>query len=167
MMMGRPSHWRIGEDYIEWVERAVETPKIWDLLVELSPSAQYQDAYEAEVEFATPNADLTERGALLLRAHREEGGAIFVSLFAGNTVLRRAHIGGSHQEPSGGPLIEGPHIHFPTNVFPNIGRRHHRSRVYPWSVLPSTPLREAIALFAREVNIIGEPQEQKRLLGGA
>jgi hypothetical protein len=161
--MGLPSHWRQGEGYVEWVEQAVAALKVWELLVELPPSSQHQDAYEAEVEFATPNPDLAGRGPLLLRAHGEEGGAIFISLFAGNTVLRRAHIGGSHQEPGGGPLIAGPHIHFPTNVFPNIGSRHHRSRVDPWSVPPTTSLREAIALFAREVNIIGEPQERRRL----
>jgi hypothetical protein len=165
--MTPPSHWRIGEEYIEWVERVVDAPKIWDLLVELPPSPQHQDAYEAEVEFSTPTPDLTERGLLLMRAHREEGGAIFITLFAGNTVLRRAHIGGSHQEPDAGPLIPGPHIHYPTTVFQNIGSRHARSRAYPWSTPPFTSLREAIGLFAREVGIIGDPQEHTRLTGGA
>lgn len=161
-----PSHWRLGEQYISWVERAVQTEKVWDLLVELPPSSQHLDAYEAEVEFVATDTELTRRGSLLLRANQEPGGAIFVTLYLGTTVLRRAHIGGNHQEPDGGPLIEGPHIHDLTSVFHSIGSRRARSRAYPWAVPAVVSLRRAIEFFVREVNIVGQPQEQTRLLGG-
>ena len=160
-------NWRPGEQYIQWVESAVDASKIWDLLVQLPPSSDHLDGYESEVEFAMLNAEIGRRGRLMLRGHKEIGGAIFVTLFLGNTVLRRAHIGGNHQEPDGGTLIEGPHIHYPTNIFSNIGSRRARSRAYQWSVPNDVSLRHAITLFALEVNIVGQPQEQKRLLGGS
>ena len=162
-----PAAWRPGEGLIPLVENAVAAPKVWDLLVELPPSTAYLDGYEAEVEFANVDDDISRDLPLLLRGHEEVGGAIFVSLYFGNTVLRRAHIGGNHREPDGGTLIEGPHIHYPTNVFPQIGSRRARSRANLWLIPNAISLRQAIRLFAGEVNIIGQPQEQTRLRGGS
>jgi hypothetical protein len=163
----RTPHWRSGEQYIPWLEKAVEAVKTWRLLVELPPSTEHSDAYEADVEFVGDDPELARHESVLLRGHQEAGGQIFVTLFLGTTVLRRGHIGGNHQEPDGGQLIDGPHIHYPTSVFSNIGSRRARSRAYRWSVPDDVSLRQAIMLFAAEVNIFGQPEEQTRLLGGS
>ena len=164
--MSFPSHWRKGEKYVDWVEMAVSAPKVWDLLKELTPSPQYVDAFEAEVEFVTRSPELSARGELFLKGHQEESGSIFVFLYMGSSVLRYGHVGDSHLEPDAGPLIEGPHMHYPTSMFANIGSRGARSRAAPWRVSPTTSLRTAIEGFAKAVNILGRPQEQQRLHGG-
>ena len=162
-----PRHWRDGETYVDWVEKAVSAPKVWDLLEELSPSPRFKDAFEAEVEFVTRLPEFSTRGDLLLRGHQEESGSILVFLYMGTSVLRYGHVGDNHQDPDAGPLIEGPHMHYPTSVFTNIGSRGPRSRALPWRVSPTISLRGAIERFAKDVNIIGTPQEQRRLPGGS
>ena len=164
--MALPRHWRDGETYVDWVKKAVFAPKVWDFLKELTPSPQYVDAFEAEVGFVTRSSELSARGELFLRGHQEESGSILVFLYMGSSVLRYGHVGDSHLEPDAGPLIEGPHMHYRTTKFPNIGSRRARSRASVWNISSSVTLREAIRIFARNVNIIGTPQEQQRLHGG-
>ena len=77
--------------------------------------------------------------------------------------MRRGHIDGGHQEPDGGPVTFGPHIHFPTTVFREIGNQG-RSRTYSWSISPGVSLRKAVSSFAQELNIRGEPDEKPLLV---
>ena len=165
--MALPLHWRDGETYVDWVEKAVSAPKVWNLLEELTPSPQYGDAFEAELGFVIRSPELSARGELFLKGHQEESGSILVFLYLGSAVLRYGHVGNTHHEPDAGPLIQGPHMHYPTTMFPNIGSRRARSRASVWNISSSVTLREAIRIFARNVNIIGTPQEQRRLLGGS
>lgn len=78
-------------------------------------------------------------------------------------MIRRGHIDGGHQEPDAGPFIEGPHIHYPTSVFSDIGNRG-RSRVYAWSINRDVSLKEVVMRFVRDLNISGQPEEQPLLL---
>lgn len=159
-------HWRPDETTVSWVEQSVRVPKYWTMLEELPPSTAHVDAYEAEVAFIGRYRDLERHGDLFLRGHQEEGGTIIISFLLGATVLRRAHIGGGHQDPDAGPYIPGPHIHFPTTAFPIISGRRARSRVHPWSVPDMISLREAVFQFAAYLNILGVPAERQRLIGG-
>ena len=156
--------WRPGETGIDWIEQAFDASKSWQLLQALKPSYDYRQAYEAEVFFVPTRAELEARGSLWLRAHEEEGNNQFVSLYLGTMVVRRAHIGRGHQDPEGGQFIAGPHVHFPTTAFPNIGGKGARSRAYEWrDASPTLRLREVIRLFCLHMNIVGEPSEQQRL----
>ena len=78
---------------------------------------------EAQVHFITPDRQLQKREPLWIRAHQEESGVRIITLTSdgGNQTLRRGHIGGGHQCPDGGPFLAGPHIHYPTNVYQEIG----------------------------------------------
>ncbi len=164
-MLTKQAHWRVGERSIDWIEQAVDRPKSWTLLTELPPSSNHVTAFEAEVRFVTPSP-LEERGTMWLRSHEEQNGQLIVNLWQGNTVLRRAHIGANHKEPEDGPLISGPHVHFPTSAFPNISSRGSRSRAYRWDVEASLSLRLIVQLFVLHVNISSIPSEQQRLSEG-
>ena len=163
-MMEPESHWRPDETLIDWVEEALRWPKVWELLEELPPSIQHNSAYEAELHFVPQRPDLSRRGPLWIRGRQEHGGTIFINIWLGGSVLRRAHIGNIHQDPGAGPIIRGPHIHFPTTAFSNIGTRGTRSRAYEWNVSSSLSLRDAVQSFSQHVYIIGEPDEQRRLM---
>ena len=159
-------HWRAGEEPIRWVEDVCATPKVWGLLSSLPPSSRYVDGLEAQIHLVTLDRSLRRREPLWLRAHREEGHVIIVSLFAegGRQTLRRGHIGGGHQEPDGGPFAAGPHVHFPTSVFREI-ENQGRSRTYPWPISPSVSLRQAVLSFAHDMNVRDDPEERPLLLG--
>ena len=158
-------HWRKGEKLISSIEELCSAPKVWKLLEALKPSSDYVEAWEAQVYIATENRRLRNKEPLWFRAHREASGTCILTLAAegGRHVLRRGHIDGGHQEPDGGPYIEGPHIHFPTTVFRDIGSRG-RSRVYPWSIDPGVSLKEAIISFAYTLNIRGNPEQRPLLI---
>ena len=164
-MIGPSDHWRQGERPIAWVEAAVSTTKRWGLMQELPPSRSHVTAFEADVSFVYPS-HLNTRGALWLRAHEELDGQVLINLWLGNIVLRRAHIGANHQDPDNGPLVSGPHIHFPTSAFPNIAGRGSRSRAYCWDVDMTLSIRETIDLFALHTNIVFSHTEQQRLTEG-
>lgn len=166
-LIQRLPHWRAREQPIRWVEHVCDAPKAWGLLVALPPKAAHLEEWEAQIHLLTQDQRLRQWEPLWLRAHREESGAMIVSLFAqgGAQVLRRGHIGGGHQEPDAGPFLEGPHIHFPTTVFREVGSRGGRSRVYPWRVDHGVSLREAITSFADALGIMGQPEERPPLFG--
>jgi hypothetical protein len=147
-----PDYWREGESLIDWVEEVFNATKVCGFLEELPPSPGYERAYEAEICFLPERSDLSGRGHLWLRAHQEIGGVIIVTLFLGRMVIRRAHIGGGYQEPTGGPFIEGPHIHYSTAVFSDISGRG-RSRSYEWDVPHSMSLHATIEMFLQHMNI--------------
>jgi hypothetical protein len=161
---GRESHWRDGERLIRWVEELCSTPKVWGFLKALAPSSRYVEAWEGQVHIVTQNQRLRRREPLWLRGHREESGVKIITLAAegGRQVLRRGHVDGGHQEPDGGPFISGPHIHFPTSVFGEIGNRG-RSRVYPWSIDHRVPLKDAMLCFASHIAVVGVPDGQAPL----
>ena len=94
-----------------------------------------------------------------MEAHQEKDLQIIIRLWQGNKLLRRGHIGKGNQEPDGGPVSSGPHIHFPTTVFRDIDGRRARTRVYDWSVPEGVSLIGAIPLFALEINLTAEPPE--------
>lgn len=165
-MVQRQDHWRAGEGPQPLVERAVAAEKGWGVLHQLPPSTELADAYEAELHLGEPDTELERMGSFFLQAHQEHNGAIFIRLWHGERLLRRAHIGGGHQEPDHGPYFPGPHIHFPTTVFRVIDSRRAGTRVYDWSVPESISLRDAITGFAVEIDLVGEPVERKKLSGG-
>ena len=107
----------------------------------------------------SPMRKLKGKGPLFLRAHQESEGPIIVRLLQDGKPLRRAHIGGVHQEPDRGPVFYGPHIHFPTTVFRVIEGRRSRTRIYNWDVPEGISLWDAIMAFAAEINLVGEPAE--------
>ena len=163
----RQSHWRDGEEPIAAVERAVAAEKRWGSLRQLPPSSQFDDAYEAELNFSAPDVEEEREGPLALHAHRESKGVTIIRLTLGGVLLRRAHIGGVHQEPDEGPVYYGPHIHFPTTGFGVIAGRRARSRIYGWDVPETISLWDAVAAFATQINLVGDPVElQRRLTGG-
>lgn len=159
--MNRRGHWRRGERLIEWVEESVRLSKEWRSLEESPPPSGCVAAFESELAFME-RTPLSARGDLRLRGHEELDGQVIINLWQGNVVLRRAHLGANHREPNAGPLIRGPHVHFPTSAFSNISGRG-RSRAYEWEVDTMLPLREVARLFARHVNIVENPDIQKRL----
>ena len=161
--MQQQPHWRPGERPIESIEQAVAWAKAWVYLQEQPPSRFYVSALEVELVFILPDQRLASAGTLWLRGHEEQDGQIFVSLWLGSAVIRRAHLNANHREPDAGPITHGTHIHFPTSVFREIGRRG-RSRAYPWDVPDATSLRDAVRLFAQHLNVISSPDEQRRLL---
>lgn len=160
---GPKPHWRRGERLIGWMEELYSARKFWRILNALAPSSRYEEGWEAEVYVITQS--LQRREPLWLRGHREESGDKIITLSAagGTYFIRRGHIGRGHQEPDGGPFYEGPHVHFPTSVFREIGNRG-RSRVYSWPIDPSVSLEEAIFCFVDHLNIEGEPSVQRSLL---
>ena len=162
---GPRPYWRDGEQLIRWVEEVCEAPKIWYLLEALGPSSQYVEAWEAQVHIISTSRQLQRREPLWLRGHREESGSCIISLSAegGRQVLRRGHIDGGHQEPDAGPFVDGPHVHYPTSVFREIGNRG-RSRSYQWSIDPEVSLKEAIICFSRALNITRQLGERPLLL---
>ena len=162
---GPRPHWRDGERLIKWVEDVCRAPKTWFLLVALDPSSQFVEAWEAQIHIVSNDRQLRRREPLWLRGHREESGTSIITLFAegGRQVLRRGHIDGGHQEPDAGPFILGPHVHYPTSIFREIGSRG-RSRVHAWSVRRDVPLKEAMKNLAQALNITGQPEEQPLLL---
>ena len=165
-MVQRQNHWRSGEETQTAVERAVAAEKRWGVLHQLPSSTEFADAYESELRLAEPNDEIEREGSFLVRAYQELRGAIIIRLWHGDRLLRRAHIGGPHQEPDNGPLFSGPHIHFPTTVFSVIDSRSARTRVYNWNVPESISLRDAVTVFAAEINLVGDPVEQQRRLSG-
>ena len=74
---------------------------------------------------------------------------------------RKTELGANRREPNAGHLIRGPHVHFPTSAFSNISGRG-RSRAYAWEVDTMLPLNEVARLFARHVNIVGNPDILER-----
>ena len=165
---GREPHWRDGEKLIEWVEEVCRAPMVWQSLRALKPSSRYVEAWDAQVYLITHDRQLQKREPLWLRAHQEESGVRIIKLTSngGNQTLRRGHIGGSHQCPDGGPFLAGPHIHYPTTIYQEIGGRG-RSRACPWSVDEGVSLREAIRYFVNKMGIGGLPDEQALLLEGS
>ena len=159
--MNRRGHWRRGERLIERVEESVRLPKEWRSLEELPPPSGCVAAFESELAFIE-RTPLSARGDLTLRGHEEFDGQVIINLWQGNVVLRRAHLGANHREPNAGPLIRGPHVHFPTSAFSNISGRG-RSRAYEWEVDTMLQLKEVARLFARHVNIVENLDIQKRL----
>ena len=146
------------------MERAVAARKAWGVVHQLPPSSYFVDAYEAGLFFVDDLEDVQSNGPLLLRAHEEIKGTIIIRLTQGDLLLRRAHIGGIHQEPDDGPVFYGPHVHFPTTVFGSIEGRRARSRIYGWDVPESIPLWDAVMAFADEINLVGYPTVQQRRL---
>ena len=155
-MVEREAHWREGEEPRENLEQVVAAEKGWMSLRRVPSGPGQMDAYTGDLRLAVPDPRLEALGPLTMSAYREERGHILIWLRAGNTALRRAHIGSGHGEPDSGPYFLGPHIHFPTTVFREIGG-NARTRVYAWNVSESVSLREAISLFASEINLSGEP----------
>ena len=147
------------------MEDVCRAPKTWYLLEALSPSNQYVEAWEAQVHIISTSQQLLRREPLWLRGHREESGTRIITLYAegGRQILRRGHIDGGHQEPDAGPFVHGPHIHYPTSVFREIGGRG-RSRSYQWSINPDVSLKDAITCFSRALNITRQLGERPLLL---
>ena len=162
----RQSHWRDGEEPIAAVEWAVAAKKEWGMLHQLPPSSEFVDAYDAELQLSEADAELEAGGSFLLKGHLERDGTIIIGLWYGETLLRRAHIGGVHQEPDNGPVYYVPHVHFPTTVFRVIEGRRARSRIYSRSVPDFSSLWDAMRAFAAEINLTGDPTEQQRRLPG-
>ena len=156
-MAERQFHWREGENLRGEIEELVETPKIWGSLSRVPPGPGQAEAYRGDLRLAVPNNRLEARGPLSIHAYREANSQVLIWLWAGNVALRRAHIGAGHGEPDRGPYFPGPHIHFPTTVFREIGGSA-RTRVYSWKVPETVTLREAISLFALEINLADEPE---------
>ena len=161
-------HWRDGERLIAWVESVCRVPKVWQSLRAIRPSSAYLEAWEAQVHFLEQPPRLQKYEPLWLRAHQEQSGVMIMTLTVdgGKQVLRRGHIGGEHQEADGGPFLNGPHVHYPTSIYGEIGNRG-RSRAYMWSIDPDVSLREAVLCFADEMRIGGLTDEQALLLGGS
>ena len=157
-MVERQSHWREGEQLQGEVEQLVAAEKIWVSLRRISPSPGQVETCMGDLRLAVPDNRLEGRGRLRIHAYRETGGQILIWLWGGRVALRRAHIGKGHGEPDRGPYFPGPHIHFPTTVFREIGG-NARTRVYPWNVPETVSLSEAISLFGQEINLLGEPEE--------
>ena len=166
VVVERQRHWRTGERPQPDVERAVAAEKRWGPLQQLPPSGDFTDAYESELRLAEPDEALERGGAFVLRAQEESRGTIIIRLWQGGKLLRRAHIGGVHQEPDGGPVYYGPHIHFPTTVFHAFDSRRARSRIYVWDVPDSISLWGAMTAFASHINLVWDPEEQQRRLPG-
>lgn len=141
------------------VEDAVASEKVWVDLERLTPIGEQTESYRARLDLKTPDSRMERRGSFLLEAHQEEDLQIIIRLWQGSKLLRRAHIGKIHQEPDGGPVSSGPHIHFPTTVFGEINSRRSRTRIYDWSVPEGISLRNALALFALEINLTAELPE--------
>ena len=121
------------------------------------PAPVKVEVYMGDLRLTVPDNRLEARGPLSIHAYRETGGQVLIWLWAGNVALRWAHIGAGHGEPDLGPYFPGPHVHFPTTVFREIGG-NARTQVYPWNVSETISLREAISLFALEINLAGEPE---------
>ena len=165
--MRSSAHWRPDERLIDWVEETVSSPKIMGPLREELLSMGIVTALEAEVSFVDSNP-LASRGPMTLRAHEEYDGQMIITLWIGNTVIRRAHLGANHREPDAGPIIYGPHIHFPTSAFANIGSRGSRSRAREWDIDPSSlTLRDVIQLFAAHVNIQESSERHREIMEGS
>jgi hypothetical protein len=166
VVVERQDHWRAGEEPQPDVERAVAAEKRLGPLRQLPPSGDSTDAYESELLLAEPDKAMERDGAFVLRTQEESRGIIIIRLWQGGKLLRRAHIGGVHQEPDGGPVSYGPHIHFPTTVFHTFDSRRARSRIYDWDVPDSISLWDAMIAFASHINLVGDPEEQQRRLSG-
>ena len=166
VVIQRQDHWRNGEEPQPHVERAVAAVKRWGPLRQLPPSSNFANAYEAELLLTNPVDQGESEELFILRAQEEAKGIIIIRLWQGGKLLRRAHIGGVHQEPDGGPVSYGPHIHFPTTIFSVIDSRRARSRIYEWEVPDFISLWDAMTAFAPHINLIGEPVEQQRRLSG-
>ena len=158
-MVERQTHWREDEEPLAAVERAVAAEKKWGTLHHLPPSSEFSDVYEAGLFLTNPDGETDREGAFVLQAHQEPEGTIIIRLLQGGKLLRRAHIGGVHQEPDRGPVFYGPHSHFPTTVFRVIEGRRARTRIYSWDVRETISLWDAIMAFATEINLVGKPAE--------
>ena len=156
-MVERQSHWWEGENLRGEIEQSVAVEKAWVSLRRVPPGPGQVEVYMGDLRLTVPDNRLEARGPLSIHAYRETGGQVLIWLWAGNVALRRAHIGAGHGEPDLGPYFPGPHVHFPTTVFREIGG-NARTRVYPWNVSETISLREAISLFALEINLAGEPE---------
>lgn len=156
-MVERQSYWREGENLRGEIEQLVQAEKVWVSLRRFPPGPGQAEVYTGDLRLAVPDNRLEARGPLTIHAYRETGGQVLIWLWAGNVALRRAHVGAGHGEPDRGPYFPGPHIHFPTTVFREIGG-NARTRVYPWEVPETVTLREAISLFALEINLADEPE---------
>ena len=141
------------------VEDAVAAEKVWGVLERFTPVGDQTESYRAWLRLKSPDNRMERRGGFLLEAHQEKDLQIIIRLWQDNKLLRRAHIGKIHQEPDGGPVSSGPHIHFPTTVFGEINGRRARSRIYDWSVPEGISLGDAIALFSLEINLTSEMPE--------
>lgn len=162
--------WRADEDLVPAVEEIVNAPKAWELIRALTPdNRRYVEAYEAELDFVPPVPKLPSRftnRAMFIRAHSEDNGDCFISLFVGTTVLRRGHIIGEynpestgHQDP-GGHFTEGAHVHLPTTRYHNIDSPGARTRAFAWGVPPDIDLLEAVKRFGTLVCVVGQPSIQ-------
>ena len=155
----RHDHWRDDEEPDPVVENSVAAEKVWGVFERLNPIGEQTESYRAQLYLKTPDRQVERRGSFLLEAHQERDLQIIIRLRQGNRLLRRAHIGKVHQEPDGGPVSPGPHIHFPTTVFGEINGRRARSRIYDWNVPEGISLSDAIALFSLEINLATELPE--------
>ena len=151
--------WRVGEQLVPLIERAVEAEKSWDSLQLLEASETGDTALSADLRLVLPDRELEREGRLRIVGRAEREGDILIRFWLGQRLLRRGHIGSGHEEPGSGMFIPGPHIHYPTTAFLNIDSRRSRSRVYSWEISQSASLHEAMVSFARHVNVIGDVPE--------